>query len=144
MTTEQQLRERLRKIRELFEGARTAGERSAAEAAMRRVSEALGSLPRPVLFEERMFTFADMWQRRLFTALCRRQGIEPYRYYRQRYTTVMIRANHDMIDRILWPEFLQLSDVLNDYLSEVTDRIIKEEVFGDTSEAVERPAQIGS
>ena len=40
---------------------------------------------------EVQFTLPDRWQRRLFTALARRYGIEPYRYKRQRYTTVMLR-----------------------------------------------------
>ena len=37
MTTEQELREKLRKITALFEGATTMGERSAAAAAIERV-----------------------------------------------------------------------------------------------------------
>ena len=41
MTTEQQLRERLRKITALFEGAATAGERQAAAAAIERTRQAL-------------------------------------------------------------------------------------------------------
>ena len=39
--TEQQLRERLRKISALFEGAITVGEREAAAAALRRVKQSL-------------------------------------------------------------------------------------------------------
>ena len=46
MTTEQQLREKLRKIAALFEGAKTPGERDAAAAAIRRVKEALAVVTR--------------------------------------------------------------------------------------------------
>jgi hypothetical protein len=41
MTTEQDLRKKLRKISALFEGATTVGERNAAEAAIDRVRKAL-------------------------------------------------------------------------------------------------------
>jgi hypothetical protein len=38
------------------------------------------------------FSMPDQWSRQLFMALCRRYGLKPYRYSRQRYTTVMLRA----------------------------------------------------
>ena len=41
MTTEQELREKLRKIAALFEGATTTGERNAAAAAIDRIRKAL-------------------------------------------------------------------------------------------------------
>src|ERR1700675_4245879 len=46
MSTESQLREKLRKIEALFAGAGTAGERLAAEAALERVRARLGELSR--------------------------------------------------------------------------------------------------
>jgi len=46
MTTEQKLREKLRKISALFEGAQTFGERQAAKAALQRVREALAMIER--------------------------------------------------------------------------------------------------
>jgi hypothetical protein len=84
------------------------------------------------------FKLPDHWHRRLFTALCRRHGLEPYRYKRQRRTTVVVRAPRSFIDDILWPEFLQTKDALNEYLNEATERIIREEVYGDSAEAPER------
>jgi len=80
----------------------------------------------------------DLWQRRLFSALCRRYGLEPFRYKRQRYTTVVVRAPRSFVDRTLWPEYMQLREALNRYLDEATERIIREEVFGDTGDASER------
>ena len=136
MTTERQLRERLRKISALFEGAATAGEREAAAAAIGRVKQSLAALPEPpVEFQLRL---PDRWQRRLFTALCRRYGLNPYRYKRQRYTTVVVRAPRSFVDRTLWPEYLQLKQALDEYLSEATERIIREEVDRDAGEASER------
>ena len=138
MTTEQQLRERLRKIQALFEGATTQGERAAAAAAMDRIRKALGATAqteRPVEFS---FSIQDPWQRRLFTALCRRYGLEPFRYKRQRFTTVLVNAPASFVRKTLWPEYEELRDALHSYLHEATERIIREEVYGDAAEPRER------
>ena len=138
MTTEQQLREKLRKITALFEGAATSGERQAAAAAMERLGQALNAVPKTQPLPETKFSMADDWQRRLLAALCRRYGLEPYRYKGQRHTTVMVRAPRSFVDNTLWPEFLELQTALHSYLNEATERIIREEVFRDAGEAAER------
>jgi len=138
MTTEQQLRDKLRKITALFEGAATEGERQAAAAAIDRIRQALGAAVKTESLPEIKITMRDQWQRRLFTALCRRYGLEPYRYKGQRYTTVMVRAPRRFVDLTLWPEYLELQAALHSYLNEATERIIREEVFGDSGEAAER------
>jgi hypothetical protein len=138
MTTEQQLRERLRKIAALFEGATTSGERDAAAAAIGRIQKALASAAKVDAPVEYHFNLQDHWRRRLFSALCRRYGLEPYRYRRQRYTTVMLRVPKSFVDNTLWPEYLELGKALDEYLNEATDRIIREEVFSDAGEAAER------
>jgi hypothetical protein len=141
VTTEQQLRDKLRKITALFEGAATAGERQAAAAAMERLRAALKAADAVQSLPETKVTMADQWQRRLFAALCRRYGLEPYRYRGQRYTTVMVRAPRSFVDSTLWPEYLELQAALNSYLNEATERIIREEVCGDAGEAAERVDQ---
>jgi hypothetical protein len=138
MTTEQQLRERLRKITALFEGAATAGERQAAAAAIDRIRQALRKAVKTEPLPETKFSMADQWQRRLFSALCRRYGLEPYRYKRQRHTTVIVRAPRSFIEKTLWPEFLDLQSALLAYLNEATERIIREEVFTDAADAAEQ------
>lgn len=138
MTTEQQLRDRLRKISALFEGATTTGERDAAAAAIERVKKALGITAKVEPAVEFTFKLPDRWQRRLFAALCRRYGLEPFRYKRQRYTTVMLRVPKSFVEKTLWPEYSELKDALDEYLHEATERIIREEVFGDAGEAKER------
>lgn len=138
MTTEQQLRDRLRKIAALFEGATTVGERDAAAAAIERIKKALGAAAQAERSIEYKFNLPDHWKRRLFSALCRRYGLEPYRYRRQRHTTVMVRVPQSFVDHTLWPEYLELSRALNEYLDEATERIIREEVYRDSGEASER------
>jgi len=138
MTTEEQLRARLRKIAALFEGATTAGERDAAAAAIERIKKVLAGAVKAEPPTEFQFTLPDHWQRRLFSALCRRYGLEPYRYKRQRYTTVMVRVPRSFVDQTLWPEYQELRAALNEYLNEATERIIREEVYRDAGEASER------
>ena len=138
MTGEAQLREKLQKIEALFAGAGTAGERNAAEAALERVRARLAELQRQDPPIEMQFSLADQWSRRLFLALCRRYGLDPYRLYRQRLTTVMLRVPKGFVDQVLWPEFQELNAALAQYLNDVTTRVIHDEVHRDTSEAAER------
>jgi tRNA nucleotidyltransferase (CCA-adding enzyme) len=134
---ETQLRDKLRKIEALFAGAGTAGERDAAEAALNRVRARLAEMGRRDPAIEMQFSMADQWSRRLFLALARRYGLQPYRYRRQRLTTVMIRVPRGFVDQVLWPEFQELNKALVHYLNEVTLRVIRDEVHGDASEADE-------
>src|SRR6266404_5574858 len=63
--------------------------------------------------------------------------MRPYRYYRQRRNTVMVRAPKRFLDQVLWPEFSELDQALQAYLHQVTLRVIREEVYADASEAQE-------
>jgi hypothetical protein len=138
MTTEAELKDKLRKIESLFAGAATAGERDAAQAARERIQAKLHdqeSREQPV---EMRFTLGDGWNLKLFLALCRRYGLKPYRRRGQRRTTVTLMVVPGFANDILWPEFTQLAEALGTYLNEATERIIREEVFKDTGEAEEQ------
>src|SRR3979490_1006420 len=91
MSTESQLREKLRKTEALFAGAGTTGERLAAEAALERVRERLAELGRQDPSIEMQFSMPDQWSRHLFLALSRRYGMRPFGYYRQRRKTGRVR-----------------------------------------------------
>ena len=138
MTELEKLIERLRRIEALHAGAATEGERAAAGDAMQRILALLreAELRDPPV--EYRFTFNNDWSRRLFSALLRRYGIEPYRYYRQRYTTVMARVSHSFVNETLWPEYLALNEALTEHLEAVALKVIAEAVSPDTSEPVER------
>ena len=137
MTDEAQVREKLRKIEALFAGASTVGEKLAAGAALERVRARLAELERSDRPIEMQFSLPDQWARQLFLALCRRYGLKPYRLYRQRVTTGMLHVPKGFVDQVLWPEFQELHAALMQYLTEVTTRVIREEVHRDTSEAAE-------
>ncbi len=52
----------------------------------------------------------------------------------------MLRAPRSFIEKTLWPEYVEISQALDEYLNEATERIIREEVFGDAGEAEEKTA----
>jgi len=145
MTAEQLLREKLRKIEALFAGAATEGERVAAGAAADRIRERLGRAVGQEKEIEVKFSISDVWSRQLFVALCRRYGLRPFRYRRMHRQTIVIRAPKSFVDQVLWPEFEELSAALTAYLSEITEKVIREEVHGETGEAdeVDEPRRIG-
>jgi len=137
MTTEAELKEKLRKIETLFAGAATAGERDAAQAARERIQVKLRDTEAREKAVEMRFALGDGWNLKLFLALCRRYGLKPYRKHGQRRTTVMLKVVPSFANDILWPEFTQLADALMEYLDEATERIIREEVFKDTGDPSE-------
>lgn len=135
----EQLLETLRRIEALHARTDVSGEREAAGAALEAMRGRLAQMEQQDPPVEYKFSMADSWSRRLFTALMRRYGIQPYRIRGQRYTTVMARVSKSFVDKTLWPEFVELDDVLREYLSDVTDRVIREAIHEDSSEAEERP-----
>ena len=134
MIDEQALIDRLRLVEALHSGAATAGERDAAASARLRILERLKSFEKAKPPEEYTFSFSDAWSKKLFTALLRRYNLEPYRYRRQRHTTVMVRIPKEFLDETLWPEFLELNKTLSGFLSEMTDRVIQQSMHSDASE----------
>jgi len=145
MNAEQLLREKLRKIEALFAGAATDGEKAAAGAAAERIRERLGRTSGSEKLKEIRFSIPDAWSRQLFIALCRRYGLRPFRYRRMHRQTIVIEAPKSFIEQVLWPEYQELSSALVAYLSEITERLIREEVHRDTGEAeeIDDPARIG-
>lgn len=135
----QQIRERLAKIKALFAGATTAGERQAAQAAIERMQsrldlgESAGPAVEPAV--EYRFSLTNPWSLRLFLALCRSKGLKPYRYPRMRRTSVCVRLTWAQVDRDLWPEFQEMNAVLSQYLSELADHIIADCIDPDRSDA---------
>ena len=138
MNSEDRLREKLRKIEALFAGAATAGEKAAADAAADRIRARLRKATSSEKIEEVRFSVPDVWSRQLFIALCRRYGLAPFRYRRMHRQTLIVKGPRSFIDQTLWPEFQDLSAALSAYLSEITEKLIRDEVHGETSDAEER------
>jgi len=134
---EDELLRKLAAIEALYAGAGTDGEAAAAAAARKRILDRLEGLKGEEPEREYQFSLADAWTRRLFLALARRYGLKPFRYKRQRRTTVMLRAPASFIDDVFWPEYQALASTLESYLAEVTERVIRQTVHEDTSDAGE-------
>ena len=75
-----------------------------------------------------------MWQQRLLVALLRRYGLRPYRRYRQRHTTVLVKVPVSFVNETLWPQFVELDRALQDHLNEVTDRVIRQGIYAQGTE----------
>ena len=152
MTDEQRLIERLRLVEALHAGAATPGERDAAAAARNRILERLKTLQKEAPPVEYTFTLRNAWSKKLFLALLRRYQLRPYRYPRQRHTTVMVRVPKAFVNETLWPEFTELNKSLVAYLNDVTERVIRESMQADASEpevqsepgALTAPSEMGT
>ncbi len=139
MMPEDELRDKLRKIEALFAGAKTPGEQAAAGAAADRIRARLKSAQAVEPLIEMRFAIHDPWSRQLFSALCRRYGLKPYRYPRMKRQSIVVRAPQSFLDSVLWPEFSALNKALAAFLADTTTRIIRDEVDRDTREAEEVP-----
>jgi hypothetical protein len=135
------LLEKLRRIEALHAGATTPGERDAAANAMRAIQLRLKLAEKEEPPVEFKFTMGDHWSRRLFMALARRYGLKPYRYRRQRHTTVMLRVPRRFVDDTLWPEFVELDSVLRETLERATEQVLKNVFEQESSEAEVRDDQ---
>lgn len=129
---------RLSLVEALHSGAATAGEKDAAAQARDRIRARLAKLQTEDPPIEYSFSMSDVWSRQLFVALLRRYDIKPYRYARQRRTTVRARLPRRFLNETLWPTFLELNRLLRQHLAEVTERVVSQAIATDTSEAEER------
>lgn len=145
MTEEEALRDRLRKIEALYAGAATTGERAAAGAAADRIRARIAEIGASETPVEVRFSIPDPWSRKLFIALCRRYGLRPYRYPRMQRQSVIVKGPRSFLEGVLWQEFTELSRALSSFLSEITTKVIAEEVWGDSDDAeeVEEPKRLG-
>ena len=137
MFLEGTLLEKLRKIEALHAGTTVDGEREAARRAAERIRARLAELRGRETEEELVYSLPDPWKRKLFVALCRRYGLTPYRERGRRFSTVIVKAPKTFQHGTLWPEFLALAKELDAHLAELTERVIREAIDADVSEAAE-------
>lgn len=129
--------ERLRKLEALHAGTKFDGEREAARRAAEKIRARLAEMRGHEKDEVYRYSLPDPWERKLFLALCRRYGLTPYREPGRRYSTVLVRAPETFQNKVLWPEFQALREELNAELEKLTERVIREAIDEDVSEAAE-------
>lgn len=120
------IEEKLRKIEALIKGAKTAGEKNAAESAKKRI---LKKYPH-VQFQREKIEFTihtvDHWHKKLLIAILRKYGLHPYRYKGQKYTTVMVKVDKTFLNEIVWKEYEYFAEELEALIEEITDSVIAE------------------
>lgn len=133
MAGEDDIRDKLAKLEALFARGATAGERAAAGAARDRLQARLDleAEDREEPETEMQYSLPDVWSVRIFVALCRKHGIRPYRYPRQRRTTVMVRVRQSSFERTVREEFSTLHRELTAYFNETVDHLIADAMKSD-------------
>jgi len=127
------IRDRLAKLEALFSRGATDGERAAAGAALERLQARLDSAGAAAEDPEveLQYSLPDAWAVRLFVALCRKHGVRPYRYPRQRRTTVMVRVRQATFERTIAAEFRALHGELTAYFDETVNHLIANAMRSD-------------
>jgi hypothetical protein len=113
------LTDKIRKIEALIAGAKSLGERQAAEFAKQRLQEKIVSQP-----IEYTVSNNSPWKKKLFVAVCSKHELKTYRYRRQKYTTTMVRVSKPFMEQILWPEFKRYADTFDELASDIINDLI--------------------
>lgn len=123
--------DKIEKIQALIDRASSEGERQAAEFAKQRLCERIKENP-----IEYTVTSHSTWEKKLFDAICKKNGFNPYRYSRQKYTTTMVRVSKSAMDNVLWPEYSKYTDLLQELVDEIANDLIDRIYTGDKKETV--------
>jgi hypothetical protein len=92
---------------------------------------------------ELQYSLPDVWAVRLFVALCRKHGVKPYRYPRQRRTTVMVRVRKTAFEQTIAAEFQTLHRELTSYFGEMVNHLIANVMRSDGDDETLEQRQIG-
>ena len=136
------IREKLEKLEALFARGATEGERAAAQAALDRLRKQRGTraIEDAVEFQ---YSLPDTWAVKIFVALCRKHGVKPYRYTRQRRTTVMVKVQKSWFEQTVMAEFATLHGELVAYFQDTVDHLIADAMKSDGDDANLESPQIG-
>lgn len=146
MQGSREIADRLAKLEALFARGATDGERAAAGAAIERLQARLepeDAATRDEPEVELQYSLPDVWALRLFIALCRKAGVRPYRYARQRRTTIMVRVRPSAFDRTVMAEFNALHHALTDTFGEIVEHLIADAMHGDGDDSTLNQPRIG-
>ena len=123
-TKMEELLDKIRKIEALIEGAKTEGEKNAAISAKNRLDKKRLKEHQSEKKEYALYT-QDNWHKKLLLAICRKYGIRPYRYKRQKYTRRLVNIDENFLNNVLWKEYLEYSKHLEMLVEEITNDIIR-------------------
>ena len=129
------LLDKLQKIQSLIDRASSDGERQAAELAKQRLHDRLHEdrNARPIEYK---VSSHSKWEKKLFTAVCKKNGFTPYRYSRQKYTTTMVRVSKSVMDDVLWPQYTKYTDLLREMVDTIALDLIDKIYTDDKEETI--------
>ena len=120
----QNILERIKKVEALIAWATSKWEKNAAEATKKRILEKYPQIEILKDITEIKITSLEKSDKKLLKAISRKYWLEPYRYYRQKYSTLIINCNVWFFDEILWPEYIRNRDILDNLVDDITWDII--------------------
>jgi hypothetical protein len=120
--------DKIQKIQALIDRASSEGERQAAELAKQRLHDRIKENP----IEYRV-TSHSTWEKKLFGAVCKKHGFNPYRYSGQKYTTTMVRISKSVMDNVLWPEYTKYTALLRGMVDEIANDLV-DRIYADDKE----------
>lgn len=123
--------DKMQKIQALIDRASSEGERYAAELAKERLQQRFHNAP-----IEYTVSSHSKWEKKLFTALCKKNGLTPYRYARQKHTTTMVRVSDALMDEVLWPQYMKYTSLLREMIDGIALDLIDKIYAGDKEETV--------
>ena len=136
MAGDTEVREKLAKLEALFAQGATEGERAAAGAARDRLQAGIApeadAADAPEV--ELQYSLPDVWSVWIFVALCRKHDIRPYRYPRQRRSTMMVRVQETSFERTVAAEFRTLHEELTAYFNATVEHLIADAMKSDGSD----------
>ena len=113
------LLEKIRKIEALMAGAKSEGERQAAQFAKQRIEQKIAA--KPIEFNVGV---NSLWKKKLLVAICTKYGLKTYRYRRQKHTTTMIQVSQPFMNEVLWPEFKKYAKMFDELAEEILHGLI--------------------
>lgn len=125
------LQDKIAKVEALLAGATTLGEKEAAQRAKERLLKKQGE--KTVEFSVRV---DSLWKKKLFVALCRKNGLQTYRYRKQKRTTTMVQVAPSFMHEVVWPEYKKYADMFELLAKEIFEELIGKIYRGDDDEMV--------
>jgi hypothetical protein len=86
--------------------------------------------------QEFQCTLKNDWEGFVLHALLKRYGIPPYRYRKQRKSTVLVRVSKRFMNELLWPIFQEVSAVLYARFNEILTTLLPAIALGPFSMAI--------
>lgn len=123
--------EKIQKIQALIDRASSDGERQAAELAKQRLHQKINDTP-----IEYTVRSHSRWEKKLFTAVCKKNGLSPYRYARQKHTTTMVRVSKSVMNEVLWPQYIKYTSLLREMVDGIALDLIDKIYAGDKEETI--------